>query len=66
MPHSYITRRKVQTTTSFSSTKHNFPQLTNVCQPILSNVCGSLTSFYQRKPDNNMKHAGVHNSHLRK
>ena len=61
-----INRRKVQTTTSFSLSKHEFPSLSNVCQPILSNVSGSLTRFYQRKPDNNVKDVGVHNSHIRK
>ena len=36
--HSGITRQNVQSTISFSLNEHNFPPLSNVCQPILSNV----------------------------
>ena len=60
--HAYsdITRQKVQMTISFSLNQHDFPPLSNVCLPILSNVSGSTTRFYQRKPLSNVKHVSVH------
>ena len=41
MSYSDITRQKVQSNISFSLNEHDFPPLSNVCQPILSNVSES-------------------------
>ena len=38
--------------------EHGFPPLSNVCQPILSNV--SESRLYQRKPASNVKLVSVH------
>ena len=51
--YSDITRQKVQSTVSFSLNEHDFPTLSNVCQPILSNV--SESRLHQRKPASNVK-----------
>ena len=51
--YSDITRQKVQSTVSFSLNEHGFPTLSNVCQPILSNV--SESRLHQRKPASNVK-----------
>ena len=50
--YSDITRQKVQSNISFSLKEHDFPRLSNVCQPILFNV--SESSLYQRKPASNV------------
>ena len=57
MSYSDITRQKVQSI-SFSLNEHDFPTLSNVCQPILSNV--SESRLYQRKPNCNVKLVSVH------
>ena len=56
--YSDITREKVQSTISFLLNEHDFPPLSNVCQPILSNV--SESRLYQRKPASNVKLVSVH------
>ena len=56
--YSDITRQKVQSTISFLLNEHDFPLLSNVCQPILSNV--SESRLYQRKPASNVKLVSVH------
>ena len=56
--YSDITWWKVQSTISFSLNEHDFPPLSNVCQPILSNV--SESRLYQRKPVSNVKLLSVH------
>ena len=56
--YSDITRQKVQFNISFSLNEHNVPLLSNVCQPILSNV--SELCLYQRKPASNVNVASVH------
>ena len=48
-----ITRQKVKSTISFSLIEHDFPPLSNVSQPILSNV--SESRLHQRKPASNVK-----------
>ena len=53
-----ITREKLQSTISFLLNEHDFPWLSNVCQPILSNV--SESRLYQRKPASNVKLVSVH------
>ena len=58
MSYSDITRQKVQPTIYFSLNEYDFPPLSNVCQPILSNV--SESCLYQRKPASNLKVASVH------
>ena len=55
--YSDITRQKVQSTISFSLNEHDFPTLSNVCQPILSNV--SESRLHQRKPASNVKLVSV-------
>ena len=55
--YSDITRQKVQSTISFSLNEHDFPPLSNVCQPILSNV--SESRLYQRKPASNVNLVSV-------
>ena len=56
--YSDITRQKVQSTISFLLNEHDFPPLSNVCQPILSNV--SESRLYQCKPASNVKLVSVH------
>ena len=56
--YSDITRQKVQSTISFSLNEHDFPPVSNVCQPILSNV--SELRLHQRKPASNVKLVSVH------
>ena len=56
--YSDITRQKVQSKISFLLNEHGFPPLSNVCQPILSNV--SESRLYQRKPASNVKLVSVH------
>ena len=56
--YSDITRQKVQSTISFSLNEHDFPPLSNVCQPILSNV--SESRLHQYKPASNVKLVSVH------
>ena len=51
--YSDITRQKVKSTISFSLIEHDFPPLSNVSQPILSNV--SESRLHQRKPASNVK-----------
>ena len=58
MPCSDTTRQKVQSTISFSLNEHNFPPLSNVCQPILSNIGESC--LHQRKPASKVKLVSVH------
>ena len=53
-----ITREKVQSRISFLLNEHDFPLLSNVCQPILSNV--SESPLYQRKPASNVKLVSAH------
>ena len=53
-----ITRQKVQSTISFLLNEHDFPPLSNACQPILSNV--SESRLYQRKPASNVKLGNVY------
>ena len=53
-----ITRQKLQATIYFLLNERNFLLLSNVCQPILSNVSGSR--LYQRKPASNMKLVSIH------
>ena len=53
-----ITKEKLQSTISFLLHEHNFPRLSNVCQPILSSV--SESHLYQRKPASNVKLVSVH------
>ena len=53
-----ITRLIVQTNISISLNQRDFPPLSNVCQPILSNVSGSR--LYQCKTASNVKHVSVH------
>ena len=43
----------IKFTISFSLNEHDFPPLSNVCQPILSIV--SESRLHQRKPANNVK-----------
>ena len=57
-PHSDITRQKVQSNISFLLNEHNFPPLSIVCQPILSNV--SESPLCQGKPASNVKVVSVH------
>ena len=56
--YSDITREKVQSTVSFLLNEHDFPPLSDVCQPILSNV--SESRLYQCKPASNVKLVSVH------
>ena len=56
--YSDITRQKVQSTIYFLLNEHDFPPLSNVCQPILSNV--SESSLHQRKSATNVKLVSVH------
>ena len=56
--YSDVTREKVQSTISFLLNEHDFPPLSNVCQPILSNV--SESRLYQRKPASSVKLVSVH------
>ena len=56
--YSDLTRQKVQSTISFLLNEHDFPLLSNVCQPILSNV--SESRLYQCKPATNVKLVSVH------
>ena len=56
--YSDITRQKVQSTISFSLNEHDFPPLSNVCQPILSNV--SESRLHQYKRASNVKLVSVH------
>ena len=56
--YSDITRQEVQSTISFSLNEHDFPPLSNVCQPISSNV--SESRLHQRKPASNVKLVSVH------
>ena len=56
--YSDITRQKVQSIISFLLIEHDFPLLSNVCQPILSNL--SESRLYQRKPASNVKLVSVH------
>ena len=56
--YSGITTQKVPSTISFLLNKHDFPPLSNACQPILSNV--SESRLYQRKPASNVKLVSVH------
>ena len=56
--YSDITRQKVQSTISFLLNEHDFPLLSNVCLPILSNV--SESRLYQRKTASNVKLVSVH------
>ena len=58
MSYSDITRRKVPSTISFSLNEHDFPPLSNVYHPILSNV--SESQLHQCKPASNVKHVSVH------
>ena len=53
-----ITRQKVESTISFSLNEHNFPSLSNVCQPIFSNI--SVPRLYQFEPAINVKLVSVH------
>ena len=52
------TRQQFQSTISFSLNEHDFPPLSNACQPILSTV--SESRLYQRKPASNVKLVSVH------
>ena len=56
--YSDITRQNVQSTISFLLNEYGFPPLSNVCQPILSNV--SESCVYQCKPASNVKLVGIH------
>ena len=56
--YSDITRQKVQSTISFLLNEHDFPPLSNVCQPILSNV--SESRLHQCKSATNVKLVSVH------
>ena len=56
--YSDITRQKVQSTISFSLNEHDIPPLSNVCEPILSNVGESC--LHQHKPASNVKLVSVH------
>ena len=58
MSYSDITRQKVQSTISFLLNEHDFPPLSNVCHPILSNV--SESRLYQHKPASYVKLVSVH------
>ena len=58
MSYSDITRQNVQSAISFFLNEHDFPPLSNVCQPNLPNV--SESHLYQRKPASNGKLVGVH------
>ena len=56
--YSDTTRQNVQSTISFSLNEHIFPLLSNVCQPVLSNV--SESCLHQRKSTSNVKLGSVH------
>ena len=56
--YSDITRRKVQSTISFSLNEPEFPPLSNVFHPVLSDVIESR--LHQRKPASNVKLVSVH------
>ena len=58
--YSDIIKQKVQSTISFSLNEPNFPSLSNICQPVLSNV--SESRLHQRKLTNNVKSASAHES----
>ena len=58
MSYSDTTREKVQSTISFLLNEHDFQPLSNVCQPIMSNV--SESRLYQCKPASNVKLVSVH------
>ena len=56
--YSDIKRQKVQSTISFSLNEHDFPPLSNVRQPVSSNV--SESRLHQCKPASNVKLVSVH------
>ena len=53
MAYSDITLQEVKSTISFSLNEHDFPSLSNVCQPISSNI--SESRLHQHKPASNVK-----------